>query len=100
MANLQDNAFLRIHQIVGDPTAEPPIPPLIPIGKSTWWAGVKSGKFPQPVKPISVKVVVAFVKNYADFLLVNLSGLRLTFGIQFQFRVSPLQRNGFTSFAI
>jgi hypothetical protein len=40
------------------------------------------------------------LKNYADFLLVNLSGLRLTFGIQFQFRVSPLQRNGFTSFAI
>lgn len=23
---------------------------LILIGKSTWWAGVKSGKFPQPVK--------------------------------------------------
>ncbi len=22
----------------------------IPVGKSTWWAGVKSGHFPQPVK--------------------------------------------------
>jgi prophage regulatory protein len=22
----------------------------IPVSKSTWWAGVKSGKFPQPVK--------------------------------------------------
>ena len=22
----------------------------IPVGKSTWWAGVKSGRFPQPVK--------------------------------------------------
>ncbi|MFI3123091.1 MAG: AlpA family phage regulatory protein [Methylococcales bacterium] len=50
MVNLQTNSFLRIPQIIGDPTAEPPIPPLIPIGKSTWWAGVKSGKFPQPVK--------------------------------------------------
>jgi predicted DNA-binding transcriptional regulator AlpA len=50
MANLQDDAFLRIQHIVGDPKAEPPIPALIPIGKSTWWAGVKSGKFPQPVK--------------------------------------------------
>ena len=49
---------------------------------------------------ISVKVVVAFVKNYADVLRVNLSGLRLTFGIQFQFRVLPVQRNGLTSFAI
>lgn len=23
---------------------------IIPIGKSTWWAGVKEGKFPKPVK--------------------------------------------------
>jgi predicted DNA-binding transcriptional regulator AlpA len=22
----------------------------IPVGKSTWWAGVKTGRFPQPVK--------------------------------------------------
>lgn len=22
----------------------------IPVGKSTWWAGVKSGRYPQPVK--------------------------------------------------
>lgn len=22
----------------------------IPVGKSTWWAGVKSGRFPRPVK--------------------------------------------------
>lgn len=23
---------------------------FIPIGKSTWWAGVKSGRFPKPIK--------------------------------------------------
>jgi len=23
---------------------------LVPVAKSTWWAGVKSGRFPQPVK--------------------------------------------------
>ncbi|MET0530079.1 MAG: AlpA family phage regulatory protein, partial [Microvirga sp.] len=22
----------------------------IPIGRSTWWAGIKSGKFPRPVR--------------------------------------------------
>jgi prophage regulatory protein len=22
----------------------------VPVGKSTWWAGVKSGRFPKPVK--------------------------------------------------
>ena len=43
-------AFLRITQIVGDPDAEPPIPALIPIGKSTWWQWVRDGKAPAPVK--------------------------------------------------
>lgn len=23
---------------------------VVPVAKSTWWAGVKSGRFPQPVK--------------------------------------------------
>ena len=23
---------------------------FFPVGKSTWWAGVKTGRFPQPVK--------------------------------------------------
>lgn len=46
MGTLSDTRFLRIWQIVGDKNHAP----LIPVGKSTWWAGVKSGKFPQPVK--------------------------------------------------
>lgn len=28
----------------------PQILEVIPIGKSTWWAGVKSGKYPTPIK--------------------------------------------------
>ena len=48
--SLPTTGFLRISQIVGNPKSNPPIPPIIPVGKSTWWAGVKSGKFPQPVK--------------------------------------------------
>lgn len=50
MHNLPQTGFLRLPQIVGDHKAEPPIPALIPVGRSTWWAGVKSGRFPQPVK--------------------------------------------------
>jgi len=42
--------FLRLKQIVGNPKADPAIPPIIPVSKSTWWAGVKTGRFPQPVK--------------------------------------------------
>ena len=43
-------AFLRIAQIIGDPDANPPIPALIPIGRSSWWAWVRIGKAPKPVK--------------------------------------------------
>lgn len=28
----------------------PQVLAVIPVGKSTWWAGVKAGRFPQPVK--------------------------------------------------
>jgi len=47
---MKNERFLRLHEILGDPRANPPIRPLIPIGKSSWWAGIKSGRFPQPVK--------------------------------------------------
>ena len=42
--------FLRLKQIVGDPKSPQPVPPLIPVSRSTWWAGVKIGRFPKPVK--------------------------------------------------
>ena len=42
--------FLRLKQIIGDPKAKPPIQPILPISKSTWWDGVKSGRFPKAIK--------------------------------------------------
>jgi prophage regulatory protein len=47
---LSEIGFLRLSQIVGNPKAKPPINPIYPVSKSTWWAGVKSGRFPKPVK--------------------------------------------------
>lgn len=47
---LPETGFLRVNQIIGDPKADPPIPAIIPVGKSTWWLGVKTGRFPKPVK--------------------------------------------------
>ncbi|MBU1106377.1 MAG: AlpA family transcriptional regulator [Candidatus Riflebacteria bacterium] len=35
------NRFLRLSQI---------IPDLIPIGKSSWWAGIRKGLYPKGVK--------------------------------------------------
>ena len=52
--SLQNNqtraAFLRIAHIIGNPAADPPINPLIPVGRSTWWQWVRDGKAPKPVK--------------------------------------------------
>lgn len=48
MKHLPETGFLRVNQIIGDPKKG--IPPLIPVGKSAWWEGVKDGRFPQPVK--------------------------------------------------
>ncbi len=50
MANNPETGFIRVKHIVGDPNAEPPIPAITPVSKSTWWDGVKTGHFPQPVK--------------------------------------------------
>lgn len=40
--------YFRIWQIVGDKKRG--IEPLLPIGRSTFLAGVKTGKYPAPVK--------------------------------------------------
>ena len=50
MSKLPDTGFLRLWQIIGDDRRSPPVTPLIPVKKSTWWAGVKDGRFPKPVK--------------------------------------------------
>lgn len=51
MANpIPETGLLRLVQIVGDPKADPPIPPIIPVCKSSWWNGVRSGRYPKPVK--------------------------------------------------
>jgi len=43
---LPEAGYLRIGQILGTKTT----PALIPVGRSTWWDGVKKGRFPAPVK--------------------------------------------------
>jgi len=50
MYELPSIGYLRLSQILGNKKSRPPIPALIPVGKSTWWEGVKSGRFPKPIK--------------------------------------------------
>ncbi len=48
--SLPETGYLRISHIIGNNKINPPIPAIIPVGKSTWWQGVKDGRFPKPVK--------------------------------------------------
>jgi prophage regulatory protein len=40
MDSESQNGLLRLSRVLQ----------LIPVSRSTWWAGVKSGRFPKPVK--------------------------------------------------
>jgi predicted DNA-binding transcriptional regulator AlpA len=46
--SLPATGYVRLSQIVGDKKTG--IVAIFPVSKSTWWAGVKSGRYPQPVK--------------------------------------------------
>ena len=48
MIYLPETGFLRLNQIVGNPKTN--TPPIIPVSKTTWWAGVKEGRFPKSIK--------------------------------------------------
>lgn len=67
MQALPETGFLRLPQILGNPLAEPPVPPIIPVKKSCWWAGVKTGRFPQPVK-LGPRLTVWRVEDIRAFI--------------------------------
>ncbi|PDH29241.1 MAG: hypothetical protein CND57_05040 [SAR92 bacterium MED-G29] len=45
----------RLKQIIGDRNSDPPLSPIVPVSPSTWWRGVRVGRFPKPQK-LSAKV--------------------------------------------
>jgi prophage regulatory protein len=63
MQHLPATGYLRLTHIIGDPRAEPPIPAVIPVSKSTWWAGVKSGRYPQPVRTLGLRITAWRVED-------------------------------------
>lgn len=69
---LPETGFLRLPSIIGNPKADPPVPPLIPVGKSCWWEGVRDGRFPKPIK-ISPRVTAWRARDIRD-LVARLEG--------------------------
>lgn len=58
---LPETGFIRL----------PTVLEFIPVGKSTWWQGVKTGRYPKPVK-LGPKVTAWRVEDIRD-LIASLS---------------------------
>lgn len=63
MQQLPPTGFLRESQIIGNKKSATPTSPLIPVCRSTWYAGVKSGRFPQPVKGLGKRITAWRVED-------------------------------------
>ena len=50
MSNVFEPRYLRLYQIIGKPATKesPEIPALIPVSKTTFYQGIKDGRFPKP----------------------------------------------------
>lgn len=40
--------FYRLKEIIGD--RKNGIPPIIPVSRASWYAGIKAGKYPAPIQ--------------------------------------------------
>lgn len=48
--NLPETGFIRLPQLIGNPRTDPPIPPIIPVKKSTLYMWIQRQEFPAPVR--------------------------------------------------
>lgn len=62
---IPETGFLRLKHIIGRPAARnsPAIPAIVPVSRSTWWAGVRSGRYPQPTRHLGARITVWRVED-------------------------------------
>ena len=68
MHTLPETGYLRLPSIIGDPKNN--IPAIIPVSRSTWWSGCKTGLYPKPIK-LSPRVTVWSVESIRSFIEKN-----------------------------
>lgn len=61
-ASIPQTGFVRLPVILAH----------IPVSRSTWWAGVKSGKYPAPIKSLGANIT-AWKAEDIHALIANLS---------------------------
>lgn len=50
---LPETGYLRLPQVLR----------LIPVARATWWAGVRSGRYPQPTRALGVRITAWRVED-------------------------------------
>jgi prophage regulatory protein len=66
--HLPETGYIRLPQILGDRKADPPIPAVIPISKSSWWNGIRHGRYPKPSKKFGPRIAAWDVKDIRALL--------------------------------
>jgi prophage regulatory protein len=67
---LPETGYLRLHDIIGKPATPdaPAVPAIIPVSASTWWAGVKSGRYPQPTRALGARITAWSVESIRELI--------------------------------
>ncbi len=65
LESLPATGFIRLKIIVGDRRTG--VLGVLPVGTTTWWNGVRSGRFPQPVK-LGPRITAWRVEDIRDLL--------------------------------
>lgn len=66
--SLPETGFVRLSQILGNPKATPPLPAIIPVSKTTWFKGVREGRYPKPSKKFGVRISAYHVDDIRKFI--------------------------------
>ena len=58
MHDLPSTGFLRLHDIIGRPATKDraSVSAIIPVSASTWWQGVRTGRYPQPTRALGSRI--------------------------------------------
>lgn len=60
--------YVRLKQILGDKKSDPPVPPVVPVSKSTWWEGIRKGRFPEPCYPFGPRIACWDVRKIRNLI--------------------------------
>lgn len=60
-SELPSTGFLRVADIIGNPKTGTPA--IIPVSRTTWLTGVRTGRYPQPTKALGKRITAWRVED-------------------------------------